>query len=110
MPKMLTTLLTTAALAAAAPVAAQSYQPITDRATFLQSMGGKNLSNRLYGVNLQVTEDGGIVGTGAGWDITGTWSWQDSYFCREMSWGGDATAPRGVASAARDHRRRAAYV
>jgi len=89
MPKMLTTLLTTAALAAAAPVAAQSYQPITDRATFLQSMGGKNLSNRLYGVNLQVTEDGGIVGTGAGWDITGTWSWQDSYFCREMSWGGD---------------------
>ena len=89
MPKMLTTLLTTAALATAAPVAAQSYQPITDRATFLQSMGGKNLSNRLYGVNLQVTEDGGIVGTGAGWDITGTWSWQDSYFCREMSWGGD---------------------
>lgn len=89
MPKMLTTLLTAAALAAAAPVAAQSYQPITDRAAFLQSMGGKNLSNRLYGVNLQVTEDGGIVGTGAGWDITGTWSWQDSYFCREMSWGGD---------------------
>lgn len=89
MPKMLTTLLTAAALAAAAPVAAQSYQPITDRATFLQSMSGKNLSNRLYGVNLQVTEDGSIVGTGAGWDITGTWSWQDSYFCREMSWGGD---------------------
>ena len=89
MPKMLTTLLTTAALATAAPVAAQSYQPITDRAAFLQSMDGKNLSNRLYGVNLQVTEDGGIVGTGAGWDITGTWSWQDSYFCREMSWGGD---------------------
>jgi len=89
MAKMLTTLITAAALGAAAPAAAQGYQPIMDRATFLQSLGDKNLSNRLYGVNLRVTGDGAISGTGAGWDITGTWSWQDRYFCREMNWGGD---------------------
>lgn len=74
---------------AAGTTRAQGYQPITDRDTFLQTMGDKRLSNRLYGVNLKVTADGAISGTGAGWDVTGSWSWQDGFFCREMSWGGD---------------------
>lgn len=73
----------------AGPALAQSYQPVTDKQTFLQLLGDKRLSNRLYGVNLRVTPDGGIVGKGAGWDVTGTWSWQDGFFCREMTWGGD---------------------
>lgn len=73
----------------AMPVAAQAFQAITDEATFLATLGGKNLSNRLYGVNLAVTPSGQISGIGAGWDITGTWSWQNGYFCREMTWGGD---------------------
>ena len=68
---------------------AQSYDAITDKTTFLTSIGGKNLSNRLYAVNLSVKPNGQIAGTGAGWEITGTWSWQDGYFCREMFWGGD---------------------
>ena len=68
---------------------AQAYDTITDKTTFLTTMGGKNLSNRLYAVNLAVTPNGEIAGTGAGWEITGTWSWQNGYFCREMSWGGD---------------------
>ncbi|MEJ6399209.1 dihydrodipicolinate reductase [Yoonia sp. 208BN28-4] len=74
---------------AAVPAAAQSYQPVTDKATFLQLIGSKNLTNRLYGVDLRVGADGTITGSGAGWDITGTWSWQNGYFCREMNWGGD---------------------
>ena len=78
-----------AACMMATAASAQSYQPITDRDTFLQVMGDKNLSNRLYGVNLKVTPDGMITGTGAGWDVTGTWAWQDGFFCREMDWGGD---------------------
>lgn len=73
----------------ATAAAAQGYQAITDKATFLATLGNKNLSNRLYGVNLAVSPNGQIAGTGAGWDITGTWSWQNGYFCREMTWGGD---------------------
>lgn len=68
---------------------ADAYQPIADKQTFLQVLGDKRLSNRLYAVNLKVTADGAIAGTGAGWDITGTWSWEGGYFCREMTWGGD---------------------
>lgn len=70
-------------------VSAQGYQAINDETTFLTTMSGKNLSNRLYAVNLAVIPSGQIAGTGAGWEITGTWSWQNGYFCREMSWGGD---------------------
>lgn len=70
-------------------VAAQGFEPVKDRATFLQLLGDKNLSNRLYAVNLRVSPDGTIAGSGAGWDVTGTWSWENGFFCREMTWGGD---------------------
>jgi hypothetical protein len=86
---MKTALIALALSVVALPATAQNYTPVTDKAAFLAALGGKNLSNRLYGVNLTVSPNGTISGTGAGWDITGTWSWQNGYFCREMDWGGD---------------------
>lgn len=68
----------------------EGFQPVTTEQTFLQILGDRNLSNRLYGVNLSVTPDGAIAGTGAGWDVTGRWSFQDGFFCRDMTWGDDA--------------------
>ena len=68
---------------------ANTFQPITDKQTFLTLLDGKNLSNRLYGVNLSVTSDGKITGKGAAWPITGSWTWENGYFCRAMDWGGD---------------------
>lgn len=73
----------------AAPAFAESYVPIKDQATFLSLIEGKELRNFLYGVQLNVFETGQIAGAAWGWDIEGTWAWQDGYFCREMSWGGD---------------------
>ncbi len=73
----------------AAPAAADSYVPIADQATFLSLVDGKLLRNRLYGVRLNVLNNGQIQGSAIGWDIVGTWSWQDGYFCRELAWGGD---------------------
>lgn len=77
------------AMLSATTVAADSYASVSDEATFLSLIGGKNLTNRLYGVTIAVSPDGTLVGSAAGWDITGTWSWQNGYFCREMNWGGD---------------------
>lgn len=73
----------------AAPVWSESYVPITDQATFLSLIEGKELRNFLYGVQLNVFETGQIAGEAWGWGIEGTWAWQDGYFCREMRWGGD---------------------
>ncbi|WP_342077863.1 dihydrodipicolinate reductase [Yoonia sp. SS1-5] len=74
---------------AAAPAGADAYEAIKDEATFVSLVDGKLLRNRLYGVRLNVLDNGQIEGSAIGWDITGTWDWQDGYFCREMSWGGD---------------------
>ena len=38
--------------------------------------------------SLNVRPDGRIDGSAMGWEITGSWSWTDGYFCREMDWSG----------------------
>ncbi len=58
--------------------------------TFEQFVGvvqGKTLTRPF--VNLEVTQDGRIQGMGARWEVEGSWSWRDGYFCREIFWGGD---------------------
>ena len=74
---------------AAAPAVADTYVPVKDQQTFLSLVQGKELRNFLDGVRLNVLENGAIAGGALGWEVAGTWSWQDGYFCREMSWGGD---------------------
>jgi hypothetical protein len=73
----------------AQPVFGQTYSPVTDKGAFLQLLSDKNLTDRLYGINIAIAPNGTLSGSGAGWEITGTWSWIDGYFCREMNWGGD---------------------
>ena len=74
---------------AAAPAVADGYAPVKDKSTFVSLIEGKELRNFLYGVRLNVMEGGTIAGSAIGWEIVGNWTWQDGYFCREMSWGGD---------------------
>lgn len=72
-----------------APVGASAFDRVTEKGTFLTLISGKSLSNRLYGVTLQVAPDGSIAGDALGWDIMGAWDWRDGFFCRDMAWGGD---------------------
>ncbi|PXW72213.1 hypothetical protein C7964_101322 [Loktanella sp. PT4BL] len=82
-------ILTLVLATAAAPAVADSYVPIKDQATFVSLVEGRELSNFFYGVSLSVSPDGSIAGSAIGWDIVGNWTWEDGYFCRELSWGGD---------------------
>jgi len=81
----LTTLLAALPLSAAA----DGFAPIKDEERFLSLVEDRELRIYLYGLRIQVEETGTIEGSAIGWDITGTWSWQDGYFCRELAWGGD---------------------
>ena len=72
----------------ALPALADGYSRISDRNAFLQTVEGKELRLGLFGISLKVEEDGMIRGSALGWDVTGTWEWQDGYFCREMDWSG----------------------
>lgn len=69
----------------ALPVYAQDLNRVTDRQEFLDQVSGRTM-NRL-GIGVQVTPDGTITGRAFGSGVTGSWEWQDGFFCREMSWG-----------------------
>lgn len=69
------------------PVLSQDYVPVADQATFMSLVDGKELHSRLYGVRLNVMDNGRIEGAAVGRGITGNWTWQNGFFCREMAWG-----------------------
>jgi hypothetical protein len=73
----------------AMPALAEGYAPVKNQEAFINLVDGKVLRNYLYGIRLNVLEEGMIQGSAIGWDIVGNWTWQNGYFCREMSWGGD---------------------
>ncbi len=68
------------------------FAPISDKDTFVELVKDRELRIGLYNLSLNLTPDGRIAGSALGWGITGTWTWQDGYFCREMDWSGKAIA------------------
>ena len=71
----------------AAPAWAE-LRRVDSQQQFVQLVRGKTLTRPL--IKLTVTPDGRIAGRGAKWDVEGSWSWQNGYFCRDLFWGGDA--------------------
>ena len=65
--------------------AAQTNEWVKEEGKFINLIEGKKLKRFL--IELSVETDGTITGTGAGIDVTGSWNWQDDYFCRNLSWG-----------------------
>jgi hypothetical protein len=80
------TALTAAVLLTASPALAE-FQPVADETQFRTLVSGKTLTRPL--VKLEVSPEGQIAGIGAAWEVTGNWSWQEGYFCRDLFWGGD---------------------
>ncbi|MEM6758098.1 MAG: dihydrodipicolinate reductase [Pseudomonadota bacterium] len=73
-------------LASAASATAE-LRKVDKQQDFVSLISGKTLTRPL--VRLQVSPNGRITGYGARWDVEGTWSWQNGYFCRDLYWGGD---------------------
>ncbi|MFN6008153.1 MAG: dihydrodipicolinate reductase [Paracoccaceae bacterium] len=72
----------------AVPAAAESFEPVKEKTRFLDLIKDRELRIGLYNLSLNVLPDGSIDGSAMGWKITGSWSWKDGYFCREMDWSG----------------------
>ena len=75
-------------LVAASPALANDFVEVREKSAFLDLLQGRALHIGMYNLVLNVTPDGRINGSALGWDIAGTWTWQDGYFCREMDWSG----------------------
>ncbi len=83
-------LLTLAALSlAAGPVkATDEFVAVSDEAAFLALVDGRELRLGMLGISVEVLADGTIRGSASGWDLTGNWTWQDGFFCRDIDWSG----------------------
>ncbi len=85
---MAAALAVTAGTLAAGDAVAQSMSRVTDVAQFNQILAGKQLRLGLFGIALTVAPNGTISGTASGYDVTGAWTWDNGFFCRQMNWGG----------------------
>ncbi|MBO6774069.1 MAG: dihydrodipicolinate reductase [Marinibacterium sp.] len=81
---MLRLLLAVGLMASASPVWAD-FDRITDASQFRDIVSGKSLTRPL--IRLQVSPGGEITGTGATRPVSGSWKWQNGYFCRDLAWG-----------------------
>lgn len=73
-----------------APALADNFVPVSDRDSFVALVQGRELKHGFYPISLNVLGNGQITGRAVGWDIAGSWDWQDGYFCRDLNWGGDS--------------------
>jgi hypothetical protein len=64
------------------------FVPVNDREVFLGLIEGRELRLGVFQIALKITPDGQINGSALGWGVTGTWAWEDGYFCREIDWSG----------------------
>ena len=65
--------------------ARSEYLVIKDKNTFIATIKDKTLKRPL--IRLEVTEDGKITGRAAMLSVAGQWTWENSYFCRDLFWG-----------------------
>jgi len=78
-------MLAAAVLGLAAGNAAADYIKITERDQFARLIAENRLTR--MGIDLRVTPGGRIEGRAFGRPVTGSWDWQDGYFCRDLYWG-----------------------
>lgn len=61
------------------------YLIVKDKSAFIEAVKDKTLKRPL--IRLEVSEDGKITGRAATLPVTGQWSWEETYFCRDLFWG-----------------------
>ncbi|BDW84111.1 MULTISPECIES: dihydrodipicolinate reductase [Roseicyclus] len=72
---------------AAEPLAAEGFSVVDSADRFVSLVNGREL--RRFGIRLNVTPEGEIIGRAFGAPVTGAWTWQGGYFCRDLFWNGD---------------------
>jgi hypothetical protein len=75
------------AMMTAAPAQAEEFRAVQSLDRFVALTNGRDL--RRFGIRVQVTPDGQIEGRAFGSPVTGAWTWDSGYFCRDLYWGGD---------------------
>jgi hypothetical protein len=78
-------------LTLATPAVAEDFVRVSDRGAFVKLVSGKSLTS--LAVSLNVSPSGSISGRAFGRTVTGSWTWNDGFFCRTLK-AGDSVFPR----------------
>ena len=70
---------------------AEGFQRIEDEVKFLNAIEDRQLKR--FGIRLQVSGDGQILGRAFGQKVSGDWDWKDGFFCRDLYLGGRELDP-----------------
>lgn len=70
---------------------AEGFQRIEDEANFVKLVKDRDLKR--FGIRLQVSDSGQIVGRAFGQEVTGEWDWQNGFFCRDLYLSGEELDP-----------------
>ena len=65
--------------------AANAFTKIDRAEEFVAAVNGKQLTRT--GIRLTVTPNGEIRGRAFGRPVTGDWTWENGFFCRDLAWG-----------------------
>lgn len=76
------------ALGLATPAVASDFQRVAERDSFVSLVKDRDLTR--FGIRLKVSQDGDISGRAFGKDISGDWTWDEGFFCRDLFADGDA--------------------
>jgi len=71
----------------ALPAAAADFQRVQDRDNFVSLVKDRALTR--FGIRLRVSQNGEITGRAFGKDISGDWTWDRGFFCRDLFADGD---------------------
>jgi hypothetical protein len=88
---MFRTVLSTCALIASTGLAVAEPSRVQAQDIFEQTIVGRDLT--ALGVRLVVQPDGTISGKAFGRTVTGSWNWEQGYFCRDLNFGDDPLEP-----------------
>ena len=70
---------------------AEGFERIEDERKFVNIIKDRDLKR--FGIRLQVSDTGQILGRAFGQDVTGEWDWQNGFFCRDLYLGGKELDP-----------------
>ncbi len=75
------------AILAAGPAVASDYERVSDRKNFIELIQNRDLTR--FGIRLKVMKNGEISGRAFGRKVSGDWTWDGGYFCRDLYLNGD---------------------
>ncbi|WP_375551279.1 dihydrodipicolinate reductase [Rhodophyticola porphyridii] len=70
---------------------ADEFSIVDTRESFVSLVEGRELTR--FGIRLNVTPSGEIVGRAFGSAVTGQWDWDGRYFCRDLFYGDEDLGP-----------------